>query len=116
MAEIASTPSLEERLLGLQILALGTQTYLGKIKEEKTKISIVEAVECVSTDFEQNVKVWIKKDNLGELSTVGIKGNNYTLFDKDFTAEQIYLIKRVAAEAEYKMSRAVKNLENNSID
>lgn len=116
MAEIASTPSLEERLLGLQILSLGTQTYLGKIKEEKNKVSIIEAIECVSSEFETNVKVWIKKENLGELTTVGIKGTNYTLFDKDFTSEQIYIIKRVAAEAEYKMSRAIKNLENNSLD
>lgn len=112
---MAGKKALLTKLKELSILSLNGATFLGKVIEEGGSTKIVESIQAVSADFKENLKIWIKKDNLGELESTTLRGANFSLGEKDLTDEQIHIMTIVAAEAEYNMKRAVKNIENNSL-
>lgn len=107
--------TLLDRLKSLSLLSLNGINYLGKVSEEEGKTKIVDSIQVTTPNFTETIKSWIKKDNLGELETVSLRGSSFSLGEKDFSEEQQHNLTIIAAEAEYRMKRAVKRLENDSI-
>lgn len=114
MSEKKDVKSLADRIKALKIVSLNNVNYLCQLEKTKDEVKFTEALEVGSRDFENVVREWIKRDNIGTLESFDISGTNYTLATKPFNEEHVYLIDSVSAKASYLMSKALKKLENDS--
>lgn len=112
---VETTTNLESKLLSLKTLSLNGDTYLGRLEVNEGGTIIKDAMLVEESDFNSSIKSWIKLDNLGDLSDITFRGENFSIAEKNFSREQIHSIKLISLDVEYKMETAIRELQNSKI-
>lgn len=108
-----SKKALLTRVKELTIINMSGTQYLGVKEKTENGFKITSAIESSGDTFEEDIKNWIKADNINQLTEIEEEGQA-KVASKKFTEQQEMKISSIVADAEYAMKYAVGNLQNNS--
>lgn len=94
----------------LKVITVNRMCYIGKIKEDVAlrTAMIIDALCCGDSVSLNDINLWLKKANLGELEEVALKGNK-TYTQKGLDNEQrAYFVQRKEVMIEVKKTAAAR--------